>query len=123
MLDLSIIIVSFNTLDLTMKCLESVFKYTKGVKFEVIVVDNASTDKSPTEIKKKYRQKVVLIKNKENIGFGAANNQAMAVAQGRYFCLLNSDTVLIGNVYDRMIEWLKKLALGPGLHTIILMLS
>lgn len=103
--DLSIIIVSYNTLDLTMKCLESVFKYTKGVEFEVIVVDNASTDKSPTEIKKKYRQKVQVIKNKENVGFGAANNQGMAFAQGRYFCLLNSDTVLIGNVFEHMIEW------------------
>lgn len=105
MIDLSIIIVSYNTLDLTMKCLESVFKYTKGVDFEVIVVDNASTDKSPTEIKKKYRQRVEVIKNKENLGFGAANNQAMAIAQGKYFCLLNSDTVLIGNVFEKMIEW------------------
>jgi len=105
MLDLSIIIISFNTRELTMKCLESVFKYTKGVKFEVIVVDNASTDKSASEIKRKYRNKVEVVKNTENVGFGVANNQAMAVAQGRYFCLLNSDTVLIGNVYDRMIEW------------------
>ncbi len=105
MLDLSIIIVNYNTLELTMKCLESVFKYTKGVTFEVIVVDNASADKSTVEIKKKYRSKVQLIKNKENVGFGAANNQAMNIAQGRYFCLLNSDTVLIGNVFERMIEW------------------
>jgi GT2 family glycosyltransferase len=105
MIDLSIIIISFNTLDLTMKCLESVFKYTKGVKFEVIVVDNASTDRSAAEIKRKYRTKVTVIKNSINNGFGAANNQAMNIAQGRYFCLLNSDTVLIGNVFDRMIEW------------------
>jgi len=105
MIDLSIIIVSYNTLDLTMKCLESVFKYTKGVEFEVIVVDNNSIDKSSTEIKKKYRQKVNVIKNKDNLGFGAANNQGMAVAQGRYFCLLNSDTALIGNVFEKMIEW------------------
>jgi GT2 family glycosyltransferase len=105
MLDLSIIIVSFNTLDLTVKCLESVFKYTKGISFEVIVVDNASDDKSASEIKRKFRTKVNVIRNKENVGFGAANNQAMEIAAGRYFCLLNSDTVLIGNVFDRMIEW------------------
>jgi GT2 family glycosyltransferase len=105
MIDLSIIIISFNTRELTMRCLESVFKYTKGVPFEVIVVDNASEDKSAQEIKRKYRNKVTVIKNSENVGFGAANNQAMKIAQGNYFCLLNSDTLLIGNVFERLLEW------------------
>ncbi len=105
MFDVSIIIVNFNTRELTMKLLESVFKYTRGVTYEVIVIDNASEDKSAAEIKRKYRNKVTVIKNKENVGFGAANNQGMAIAQGRYFCLLNSDTLLIGNVFEKMIEW------------------
>ncbi|MDQ3098561.1 MAG: glycosyltransferase family 2 protein [bacterium] len=105
MLDLSIIIINFNTRDLTMKLLESIFKYTRGVTYEVIVVDNASEDKSVSEIKRKYRAKVTVIKNKENSGFGAGNNQAMNIAQGRYFCLLNSDTLLIGNAFEKMIEW------------------
>lgn len=105
MFDLSIIIVNFNTRELTMKLIESIYKYTRGVTFEVIVVDNASEDKSAAEIKRKFRNKVTVIKNKENVGFGAANNQAMAIAQGRYFCLLNSDTLLIGNAFEKMIEW------------------
>ncbi len=88
-----------------MKLLESIFKYTRGVTFEIIVVDNASEDKSAAEIKRKYRNKVTVIKNKENVGFGAGNNQGMEIAQGRYFCLLNSDTLLIGNVFEKMIEW------------------
>lgn len=111
MLDLSIVIVSFNTKELTLKCLESVFKHTTGVKFEVIVVDNASEDGSLVAISRKYKSKVNLIKNKENIGFGAANNQGMSIAQGRYICLLNSDTALIGNLFDKAIEWFDQRAL------------
>ncbi|MDQ3239365.1 MAG: glycosyltransferase family 2 protein [bacterium] len=105
MLDLSIIVISFNTRELTLRCLESVFKYTKGLSFEVVVVDNASDDRSVAEIKRKFRSKVTVIKNTENVGFGTANNQAMKIAQGRYYCLLNSDTLLIGNIFDRMIDW------------------
>lgn len=111
MLDLSIIIVSYNTKDLTLKCLESVFRHTTGLKFEVIVVDNASADGTVVAIARKYKSKVILIKNKENIGFGAANNQGMSIAQGRYFCLLNSDTSLIGNLFEKAIDWFDKRAL------------
>lgn len=111
MIDLSIIIISYNTCELTIKCIESIFKYTKGVTFEIIVVDNASADKSVVTIARKFKSKVVLIKNKENLGFGAANNQGMAIAQGRYICLLNSDTVLIGNLFEKALEWFDQKAL------------
>lgn len=111
MLDLSIIIVNFNTKDLTIKCIESVFKYTSGIRFEIIVIDNASEDGSVAAIARKFKSKVTLIKNKDNVGFGAANNQGMSIAQGRFICLLNSDTVLIGNLFDKVVEWFDQKAL------------
>ena len=111
MVDLSIIIISYNTCELTVKCIESIFKYTKGVNFEVIVVDNASTDKSVLTIARKFKSRVTLIKNKENVGFGVANNQGMSVAEGRYICLLNSDTLLIGNIFEKVLDWFDHKAL------------
>lgn len=111
MLDLSIVIISYNTCDLTVKCIESIFKYTKGLQFEIIVVDNASSDKSVVTIARKFKSKVILIKNKENVGFGSANNQGMAIAQGRYICLLNSDTLLIGNLFEKSLDWFDQKAL------------
>jgi GT2 family glycosyltransferase len=111
MIDLSIIIISYNTCDLTVKCVESIFKYTKGISFEVIVIDNASSDKSVATLARKFKSKITLIKNKDNLGFGGANNQGMSIAQGRYHCLLNSDTLLIGNIFEKALEWFDKKAL------------
>lgn len=92
-LDLSVIIVSFNTRDLLRNCLESVFDSVTGIAFEVFVVDNASQDRSP-EMVKEYFPLVLLIENNTNVGFARANNQAMREAAGRYILLLNSDTVM-----------------------------
>jgi GT2 family glycosyltransferase len=84
----SVIIVSFNTKELIEKCLRSI----KG-PWEIIVVDNASTDGSAEIIKKKYPN-VTLIESKTNLGFARANNLAMKKASGEYFLLLNSDAFL-----------------------------
>jgi len=99
---LSIIIVSFNTKNLLQACLESVFQQTKDIKFEVIVVDNASTDGSPEMVKKKFPQ-VELIKNQKNLGFAQANNQALRRAKGDYFLLLNSDTKIKNNALKKLV--------------------
>ncbi len=92
---LSILIISYNTRDITLRCLQSVFACTDGLKIEVIVVDNASSDGSPDAITGQFPQ-VKLIRNPDNAGFGAANNIAMAAAdpQSEYFLLLNSDAFL-----------------------------
>lgn len=86
----SIIIVSYNTLSLTRKCLASVLKSSIR-PLDVIVVDNASADGSIEMIKSEFPQ-VRLIENRENVGFAKANNQAIRLAQGEYVWLLNSDT-------------------------------
>lgn len=95
-LDVSIIIVNYNTKDLTRNCLKSVFEQTKNISFEVIVSDNGSNDGSIEMIKSEFPQ-VVLIENNANLGFGAANNRGLNMAKGKYIFYLNSDTVLLNN--------------------------
>lgn len=82
-MDVSIIIVNYNTKDLTCNCLKSVFEQTEDIDFEVIVSDNGSTDGSVEMIKTEFPQ-VVLIENRVNLGFGAANNRGLKLAKGKY---------------------------------------
>lgn len=95
-MDVSIIIVNYNTKQLLANCLTTVFEKTKGVTFEVIVVDNASTDSSEEYIKERYPS-VKWINSGENLGFGKANNLGAKSATGKYLFLLNSDTLLLNN--------------------------
>lgn len=98
-MDVSIIIVNYNTKELTRKCLKSVFENTEDINFEVIVSDNGSTDGSIEMIKSEYPQ-VLLIENNSNLGFGAANNQGLKIAKGKYIFFLNSDTILLNNAVN-----------------------
>ena len=91
-MDISVIIVSYNTAELTVACLESVFA-SQRVSYEVFVVDNASKDESVEIIKKKFPA-VRLITNATNRGFGVANNQALHECAGRYVVFLNPDTTV-----------------------------
>jgi GT2 family glycosyltransferase len=81
-----------------------VYASTKGIAFEVIVVDNASTDDSVDMIKSAFPG-VMLIANAENRGFAAANNQGMAIAKGRYVLLLNSDTIVLDNALAKVLAF------------------
>jgi N-acetylglucosaminyl-diphospho-decaprenol L-rhamnosyltransferase len=101
-LELSIIIISYNTRKLTLECLESLYKETSNVKFETILVDNASEDDSASAVAEKYPH-VRVIALKENIGFARANNLAAESACGRYFLLLNPDTVIINNAIEKIL--------------------
>lgn len=104
-IDVSVIIVNWNTCQLLDQCLLSVFTCLKDISFEVVVVDNASTDTSVAMIHAKY-PKIRLICNQENVGFGRANNQAMQVARGRYFLLLNSDAELLPGMIEQCIDFM-----------------
>jgi len=103
-MDISIIIVSWNTREITCQCLRSIYDRPAGYKFEVIVADNASTDGSVGMIKEKFPQ-VHLMENKENKGFAAANNQGIKTAQGKYLLLLNSDTEIIDDAIAKTIKF------------------
>lgn len=91
-MDLSVVIVSYNTAELLCDCLSSVLK-SEGVSIEVFVVDNASSDGSAGIVRERFPG-VRLIANTENRGFGAANNQALPECSGRYIVLLNPDTTV-----------------------------
>ena len=106
-MDVSIIIVNYNTKDLIFDCLESIYSQTNGIAFEVIVSDNASTDDSVNTIKK-YFPDVIIIENEKNIGFGSANNRALKIAKGKYIFYLNSDTILRNNAVKFFFDYYEK---------------
>jgi len=90
-LALSLIIVSYNAADLLRRCLRSVFAHPPAVPFEVIVVDNASTEGNVDLVRREFPQ-VRLIVNEANLGFAAANNQGLRTCRGEFILLLNPDT-------------------------------
>jgi len=111
MLDLSIIIVSYNTSQITKECIESVIISLQGsqIRYEIVVIDNDSSDDSIEQLKilrSKYKQ-IHLIENNSNIGFGKANNQAAKEATGEYILLLNSDTVVLNGAVEKLLEFAK----------------
>ena len=103
-MDVSIIIVSYNTAELLKNCLASVYKHTKDIDFEIIVSDNDSKDNTLQMLKKEFPE-VIVIDNKKNLGFGAANNRALDIARGKYIFYLNSDTILLNNAVKHFYDY------------------
>ena len=93
MVNISFIIVNWNTRDILLNCLDSIYKTVRDIGLEIYVVDNNSSDGSCEAVKKQYPY-VKLIENMTNTGFGHANNQAIKIMQGRYAVLINTDAVL-----------------------------
>ncbi|CAM2940673.1 glycosyltransferase family 2 protein [Paenibacillus sediminis] len=104
-MDVSILIVNYNTRELTMNCLDSVYASKTDYTYEVIVVDNASTDGSTAAIEERFPE-VKLIPNNDNVGFAKANNQGMDIASGRYTLLLNSDTIVQPDTLQTMVSFM-----------------
>ncbi len=105
-MDLSIIIVNWNSGDLLEKCLDSIYRNRDSLDLEIFVVDNASSDQSLSCLKS-FRE-VKLIRNKTNKGFSYANNIALERAKGRFVLLLNPDTQILKNSLKKMVDYLKK---------------
>ena len=99
----SIIIVNYRTPDLTQACIDSIYTHTKGVDFEIIVVDNCSMDESVNRLSKDHRIKLIV--SPRNGGFGYGNNLGMKVARGKYLFLLNSDTLLVNNAIKEFYDY------------------
>jgi len=107
MLNLSIIIVNYNTKDLTYDCIKSVIDSAAKVKYEIIVVDNGSKDDSFSTFEKlqKLTPNLILIRNKENLGYAKANNQGIKVSKGKHILLLNSDTIIKKESFSRLLRF------------------
>ena len=104
-MDISVLIISYNTRDLTLACLESVFAQTRA-EMEVIVLDNDSSDGSAQAIADRFPQ-VRLIRSTENLGFAQGNNVAAQQATGRYLLLLNPDTLVLDGAIDKLVAFAK----------------
>ncbi len=119
-MDLSIIIPNYNTKALLDRCLESIYTSsgTGKVSIEIIVIDNASKDASVKLLNTKY-PRVITILNKKNLGYGAANNQGIRKAEGRYVLLLNTDIKVLDNAIEKLITFAKEkdhVFVGGKLH-------
>jgi GT2 family glycosyltransferase len=104
MIDVSIIVVAWNVRELLFKCLKSVYEETKDIEFEVIYVDNASTDGSVEMVRNQFPT-VRVIENDENKGFIIANNQGIEISEGRYVLLLNSDAIILENAIAKTVKF------------------
>jgi GT2 family glycosyltransferase len=105
--DVSIVIASFNTTALTRRCLRAIFEQTSDVSFEVIVIDNASSDGSADDISREFAT-VRLTRLSKNIGFAPAQNVGIRQSAGEMILVLNSDALMIGNAIKTMIDGLRR---------------
>ena len=106
-MDVSIIIVNYNSIDLTIDCVNSIFQQTVDVKFEIIIVDNASKNKEAERLQAEFENSVKMIEAETNLGFGKANNLGTKYAAGDYVFFLNLDTVLMNNAVKILWEEMK----------------
>ena len=107
-MDLSVVIVNYQTFELTKNTINSFFKYSYPFSLEIIVVDNASGDDSLSRLKDYFEDRVMFIASSENNGFAAGNNQALKIAKGKYVLLLNSDTIVLENTLENIYNYMEE---------------
>lgn len=111
-MEVSVIIVNYNTCRLTRDCIDSIFEKSEGFSFEVILVDNASTDESREVFSKDSR--ITYYYLNENLGFGKANNYGIQRASGKYIFCLNSDTLLCNNAIRYFLDFCESHSQNTG---------
>src|SRR5579872_2343389 len=102
-IEVSIICVNWNSVDYLMECLPTIYEFTRNVKFEVIIVDNASPDGKAELLKERFPE-ISLIKSSKNLGFAGANNLGFLHSSGKYILFLNPDTKLINPAIEIMLR-------------------
>jgi GT2 family glycosyltransferase len=105
-MDLSIVLVNWNTKDLLLRCLQTIQEDTRSLSTEIIVVDNASSDGSVSAVRQQFPS-VRIVENETNQGFARANNIGIGLAHGNYVCLINSDVELIPECLPRMFHYME----------------
>lgn len=106
-MELSIIIVTYNSASYIEKCIKSIIENTKNIKYEIIVVDNSSKDDTIARIKN-INCSLITIVESENNGFNYGNNRGIEIAKGEYICLLNPDTIIINNAFEILISGMRE---------------
>jgi GT2 family glycosyltransferase len=106
-MDLSVVIVNYQTFELTRDTINSILDYEYPFSVEIFVVDNASRDDSLSRLQDYFGNRVNFIPSKENNGFAAGNNQALRIAEGRYQLLLNSDTIVWENTLEDIYNYME----------------
>jgi GT2 family glycosyltransferase len=118
MLDLTIIISSYNTRDLVCNAIQSIYQHTRGITFEIICVDDASSDGSADMVAKTFPQ-VIVVRNTVSQSYARNHNLGLHMSRARYACLLDSDTVLISNAFKALVDFMDEhpdaAACGPKL--------
>lgn len=106
-IDVSVIVVSYNTREMTLACLRSIVKEARDVRFEVLFIDNRSDDGSFEAVESEFGEdrRFHLVFSEENLGFAGGNNEVAHRARGRYLLLLNPDTVVLDTAIDRLVEF------------------
>lgn len=107
-MEVSIILINYNTRHLLANCIDSIVKYTEGITYEIIVIDNGSNDGSRTLLENDRRIKYIY--SEENLGFGRANNLGASNAIGNFLFFLNSDTLLTGNAMAKMLKFMNEVS-------------
>jgi len=113
-MQISIIIVNFNTSALLLQCIESIFKSVQGVGYEIIVADNGSNEEQKSLLRNSlspltpHPSPLTVIELPQNLGFGKANNAAAEVAKGEYLFLLNPDTILLNDAVSILYNYMEK---------------
>lgn len=114
-MDVSVIIVNYNTHEDCLRCIASIYQHTTGLTFEIIVVDNVSPMGVPLVLKETFPE-IQLVVSKENGGFAKGNNLGISSAKGKYILLLNPDTLLENNAIFYLFEEMEK-DTGIGVST------
>ena len=117
-IDVSIIIVNYNSFDLLQNCLDSIINHSQDFEYEIIVVDNNSTDGDVETITSQFNN-IILIRNSANEGFAKANNKGAKIAKGKYLLILNNDMIFIENTIKKVLDLAEsqnnELLIGPRL--------
>ena len=96
-MDVSVIMINYNTFDLTKDALESIFKHTEGLQYEIILIDNASPDGSGERLRDLFGEKIVYLQSGANLGTTKAFNLGLKQAKGKYILWLNTDILIKEN--------------------------
>jgi GT2 family glycosyltransferase len=107
MIQVSVVIINYNTYKLTCECIESIIKYTDNIAYEIVLVDNASTETTITLFKERFPT-IKVVASERNLGFAGGNNLGIAAAEGEVILLLNSDTYLVDNAIAKSYNYLKE---------------